>query len=209
MLPRERLRLFNMRDPEGRPMRPEEMPTVRALNGERLQGSSSVDELLRTFGSRDLELSVTAAPLVDDTGSITGGVAVLRDVTERRKLERQTQELARLLEATFDAMTDAVLVYDATGRIIRVNQAVNTLFGETDAATFAALSLEERSRALLAWDEAGRPIVGERRAVPRLLRGEILRGDSAADERIRTLDGRDVWTSFTGAPIRDANGAIT
>jgi signal transduction histidine kinase len=133
----------------------------------------------------------------------------LRETAERRKLEHQTQELARVLEVTFDAMSDAVLVYDRTGRIIRSNAAVDRILGRDGETHFASLSLEERSRALLAWDENGRPIVGDQRVVPRLLRGEILHGEISTDERVRTLDGREIWTSNSGAPIRDASGAIT
>jgi PAS domain S-box-containing protein len=208
-LPEDRLRLFAMRHPDGSPMGPDEIPTARAIRGERLLGSSNVDEWLRTYRSRDLQLSVTAAPLADDTGEITGAVAVLRDVTERRRLERQTKELADLLKTTFHAMNDAVMVYDRDGRVVRANQATLSLFGIDRDSNFGSLSMEERGRRLPAWDAAGREIPMDRRPAPRVLRGEILRGESEADERIRTLDGREIWTSCSGAPIRDANGTIT
>ncbi|HEX8036517.1 MAG TPA: PAS domain-containing sensor histidine kinase, partial [Ktedonobacterales bacterium] len=56
---------------------------------------------------RDLQVNISGAPLRDETGAIVGAIAVSRDVTERRLLERRTQEaldallaMARELVAT-------------------------------------------------------------------------------------------------------------
>src|ERR1700691_3317150 len=44
-------------------------------------------------------LEVTARPLKDNQGNLWGGVAVLRDITERKTAEREVQALNQTLEA--------------------------------------------------------------------------------------------------------------
>jgi len=42
----------------------------------------------------------------------------------------------------------------------------------------------------------------------RVLKGEVLRGSSAADILLRTVDGQDIVLNASGAPVRDAEGNI-
>jgi PAS domain S-box-containing protein len=84
--------LQDMRHPDGRPMAPEELPIHRALAGE-----TFTDVEVRQ-GDRDGQerlLSVHGAPVRDESGRIILGVVVVRDITRRR---RQEKELAWLLE---------------------------------------------------------------------------------------------------------------
>lgn len=54
---------------------------------------------MRTPDGRVVQFNVSGGPLRDEDGSIVGAVAVYRDVTERRRLERRTHEtLDALLE---------------------------------------------------------------------------------------------------------------
>jgi len=78
-------------------------PLFRVLQGEVLTGASATDLMVRTADGQDLELSVSGSPLRDAQGRITGAVCVVRDVTERRRLERRTHDaltaLLRMAEA--------------------------------------------------------------------------------------------------------------
>lgn len=96
-----------------------ELPLVRAINGEAVN-----DELLliRNGGaSKEVWLSVNARPLRDDAGFLKGGVAVFRDITERKRTEealRVTQERIRLL---VNKANDIIYRTDASGRFTFVN----------------------------------------------------------------------------------------
>jgi PAS domain-containing protein len=76
------------RTPSGLPLALEDVPLIRALNGEAVQG---VDMLVKTSGG-DVLLSTRARPVDDHRGRRRGAVAVLEDVTEQRAREARTRD---------------------------------------------------------------------------------------------------------------------
>jgi PAS domain S-box-containing protein len=112
------------------PYPPKELPLVKAIHGE------SVNEELVFVRSRNAHrerwLSVNARPLHDDMGRIKGGVAVFRDITERRATEealRKTQEQYRLLVTEAN---DIIYRTDATGRFTFVNPVATRIMKYTE-----------------------------------------------------------------------------
>jgi PAS domain S-box-containing protein len=57
---------------------------------------TNYETALRTPDGRHRETSSSIAPLRDATGAVSGGVAVVRDVTEHRRAERTLEQAARL-----------------------------------------------------------------------------------------------------------------
>ena len=84
---------------DGRPIASEEWPGARAvLRGEVVEGE--VIEIVQAAapGARGRRLTVwiSAAPVRDDEGRVTGGVVVFRDITAERRIEQQLQDAQRL-----------------------------------------------------------------------------------------------------------------
>jgi PAS domain-containing protein len=71
------------RTPSGMPLAREDLPPVRALDGETVRG---VDVRV-TIGDHDALLCVTATPVNDEKGRRRGAVLTLADVTEERAAE--------------------------------------------------------------------------------------------------------------------------
>ncbi len=95
----ERIALLKTRDKSGQPFPPERSPLTRALQGEVVSDARSEDMIITSLDGHERHLSATAAPIWDTQGRPSGAVFVYRDVTERRRLERQTQDaLNALLE---------------------------------------------------------------------------------------------------------------
>jgi signal transduction histidine kinase/putative methionine-R-sulfoxide reductase with GAF domain len=95
----DRARLIQMRDAATGELLPsEKTPVGRALRGE-VVGGSGGDVRLKAFDGRELEVNCSAAPLREPNGQISGAVLVLRDVTERKQLERDREEARARAEA--------------------------------------------------------------------------------------------------------------
>ncbi|MHB0977025.1 MAG: GAF domain-containing protein [Candidatus Aquicultorales bacterium] len=81
--------------PEGNPVKPEDIPSSRALEGERVSGFELV---MGARKGRSRILSVSAAPYHDRQGRIAGAAIIFRDVTERRRAEQDLQRRNRELQ---------------------------------------------------------------------------------------------------------------
>jgi PAS domain S-box-containing protein len=93
LLPLEqRVATLQARDEFGQELSPEQFPAARVLRGEVLNGANSPDMVLPITEGGSLQLNMSGGPIRDASGQQLGAVLVARDVTERRRLERRTQE---------------------------------------------------------------------------------------------------------------------
>ncbi|HEY7355923.1 MAG TPA: ATP-binding protein [Ktedonobacterales bacterium] len=113
-------------DEQGRPFPPEAYPAIRVLRGEVLSGDNSVDMVLPTSGGGSLQLNLSGAPIKDARGQQVGAVVVARDVTERRRLERRTQEALEALLLMARALVEIPPTWDAADPLAR-NEAAQRL----------------------------------------------------------------------------------
>jgi PAS domain S-box-containing protein len=84
---------------DGRPIASEEWAGARAvLRGEVVEGEviEIVQAGRRGTEGRRLTVWISAAPIRDDDGRITGGVVIFRDITAERRIEQQLRDAQRL-----------------------------------------------------------------------------------------------------------------
>lgn len=88
----------------------QEWPFARILRGEVLSGSHAQDLRLDLHTGKSVIVSVAGAPVRDAWGYIVAAVCICREVTERRALEQQKQEMldAILAMASILVGTDAI-----------------------------------------------------------------------------------------------------
>jgi PAS domain S-box-containing protein len=205
----ERLALFAARDTQGRPLRPDEGPVPRALRGEVVSGAETMDLLSRTLDGREIELSVSAAPLRNQDGQVTGAVATFRDQTERNWLERNNADQAAQLDRIFEGITDGLVVYNAQGQVVRSNAAARRVLGLDDAPNgYAEMGAPDRAVLYEAFDEQGRRLAPEDWPLIRVLRGHAGTGADGRDIRLRALTGRAVDLHTSAAPLHDGEGRL-
>jgi len=168
-------------------------------------------------------------PLRNEQGDIDGLLLSAMEVTEQVQARRRVEELNRQLEAekdalrqakqeaearaaelsaTFEAMTEGVIVCDARGEIRYTNSAYRSLLALEEDADSSVLQLDHRFEWLALRDLEGRPLPKEQLATLRVLRGERLSGIHTVDHLCRTHKGEDIILNVGGAPIRDAAGRI-
>lgn len=82
----DRLSLSRHRDVDGRPLAASDLPSMRALRGEEVNGDYRI---LDTNTGEDRVVNYRAAPVRNAEGTITGSVVMSRDVTEDRAAAEQ------------------------------------------------------------------------------------------------------------------------
>ena len=110
------------------------------------------------------------------------------------------------LQDVLTSIQDPVFVTDESGAVVLTNQAGLDLLGVPDRQSL--------NRPLSDWaapyevrDAAGQALAVEDMPIGRALRGETF---SAMEARFRNLrDGSEIWTTVSGAPLRDSAGNIT
>ncbi|HVY62545.1 MAG TPA: ATP-binding protein, partial [Planctomycetota bacterium] len=115
--------------PDGRRIAPEEWPLSRSI----LRGEVVRDEEIeigRGDGTRGF-IRTASAPIRDEQGTITGGVVVFEDVTERRQSAARLARTHALLEALVKAVPLAVILLERTGVVRLWNPAAERIFGWT------------------------------------------------------------------------------
>jgi PAS domain S-box-containing protein len=109
--------------PDGRQRPPEQSPLLRSLQGEVVRGEEIMRHR-RTGVKRYRQYS--SAPTRDETGAITGAVAVVRDITE----QKQAEEGMRRYELLSEHSKDIVLfIRRKDGRILEANTAAVKAYG--------------------------------------------------------------------------------
>jgi PAS domain S-box-containing protein len=72
-------------------------------------------------------IEIKASPLLDSSGNIVAGIEVVRDITERKRIEESLLESETRYRMLFESAGDAIFILDAegdhSGRIVAANQA--------------------------------------------------------------------------------------
>jgi diguanylate cyclase (GGDEF)-like protein/PAS domain S-box-containing protein len=145
------------------------------------------------FTSRGLTFEVTAVPVRGAGGEVESALAVVRDVTKRRRADVDQARLAAVVAGS----DDAILAKDLNGLITDWNAAAERMYGYSSEQAI------------------GRPVAmlvpPERRDEDLVLLKRVLNGervDHFETERVRR-DGSHVPVSLTVSAVRNADGAIT
>ena len=112
----------------------EELPLTKALRSE---STDDVEIFVRNEERPDgIYVSMSGRPLRDQSGELSGGTIVFRDVTEARQAQRNLERTYRLLyehrqttDAVFESMSDGVLVFDTVGKLVFANRGASRMVG--------------------------------------------------------------------------------
>lgn len=100
----------------------------RVLRGEALSG---LEVRRRRKDGSLLDVGLSTAPLHDATGAVTGTLAMLEEIGERKRGEEAQRDSERRIRAMAESAIDAIVSADGSGRITFVNAATGALFGYT------------------------------------------------------------------------------
>ena len=156
-------------------------------------------ELRRKDGGRAVFL-VSAAPMRDDAGAVTGSFAAFTDITERKEAERalhESEAALRRLGAAIAQSSDSIVVTDTSGRVLYANPATEALTGVRlealvgrDLRTLGRSAQHDPDFYRQLWDG--------------VLGGEVWRGHLHHQRE----DGSEYETDTTISPVRDEQGVV-
>ena len=177
--------------PDGRLLPHDECPMAVTLKeGHPVRGVEAIAE--RPDGTR-VPFLPYPTPLRDATGQLVGAINLLVDLTERRRAEVESAQLAAIVASSDDAIISKTL----EGRVTSWNEGASRIFG---------------------WEASemiGQPILRiippelhdeEVEILARLRRGERI---EHFDTVRLAKDGRRVDISLVVSPIRDSSGRVT
>jgi PAS domain S-box-containing protein len=80
---------------------------------------------------RDKWFHIVKQKIVDEKGNIVGIVAVIRDITERKRMEEQLKAAATEWRMTFDSASELIIMLDIERKIIKANLATARFLGKS------------------------------------------------------------------------------
>ena len=156
-----------------------------------------------------IDIELIAANHLDD--SIGGIVVHIRDVTERKALEERAREAERRHATIIDSLVDGVMMVDADGVVVRLNEAFVAMFGvPTDLMLGRRLvEIHELSRSIgvVTTNADGREV--EPTDHPLLKSLATGRRFTGVVHGIRRDGDPPVWIRINSQPIVDESGTVT
>lgn len=144
--------------PDGRPVPPDLLPSARALRGQTVKGFQHL--MANPATRRKMLVSVTAMPIEDARGDVTGSIAAIVETESLTRPEPAPVETIEAPVATsdpltrrvFEAASSALVVIDADGRIREANRTALDVLDVADELTGRPfvdvfMDAEERSAA--------------------------------------------------------------
>jgi diguanylate cyclase (GGDEF)-like protein/PAS domain S-box-containing protein len=177
---------YDFLDPEQAALARESMQRRRALVAELREA-----RLTRKDGSL-LYVLTEASPLVDERGEYVGALAMVTDITERRRSQMQLALLAAVVESS----SDAVIACSLDGAVRSWNPAAERMFGYS-AKEMAGRAL---STILPSGDESLLTLVDS-----------AARGEFAGPVEIDTTakDGSSIPAELTAFPVNSGGGRVS
>ncbi|HPQ76082.1 MAG TPA: PAS domain S-box protein [Methanoregulaceae archaeon] len=115
--------------PDGTPRPIDEAPPLRALAGEVITG---MEEIIRTPATGQLRYrQVSSSPVRDVSGTITGAVTVVRDMTDVKEAEAKVRESNERFTLVAKATRDTIWDWDLVTDDHWWNEGIQAVFGYT------------------------------------------------------------------------------
>ncbi len=146
-----------------------------------------------------------STPLLAD-GHPVGAVGVARDVTERRRIERDLQQSRDQLATILTSIAEGIVVQDAAGRLLYANDAAAQIAGFRSGAEMTQVSVADLVARLEILDEFGNPFPLDKMPGRLALNGEH---PPAALTLFRMQDtGEERWQRIHAAPVFSQAGEV-
>ena len=167
-------------------------------------GESGECELVWRRRSGDLfPVMASASPLFDEAGRVTGGVRIIRDLTDPLSLEAVRRTSEARSRSIVEGMHEGVVLQGVDGQITAANPAAERILGLTGDQLRGRTSLDPRWRSI---HEDGSAFPGEDHPAMVALRTGAAQRNVVMG--IHTPDSRLRWIRISAEPVVGAGGTL-
>lgn len=184
-------------DLDGNLLQYEDLPVIRALNGEKIK------EFRFTCHRPDgiHHFNVSASPIYNRNGNIENVICCFHNVTEQLNKDELIKAQKEELELIIENMSDSLIVFDKHGNITKLNEAArDTPFLKNSSMKKPDDILEN----FQCYDEYGRLISKEDSIISRVLKGERFSEQKMAIK----IDNSLINAEINATPIYNDKGAF-
>ncbi len=193
---------------DGTPTPTSNLPLVRAMHGESVD---DVELLLRNRQRPEgVYISVNARPMYGESGALSGGVIVFRDITQLKKTEFQLRETAdrmkaqsHTMETIFNSISDGVVVADTNGKFTIFNPSAERIVG---MGMVDADPSQWTDRYGIFFPDGATPVPMEQLPLVQAIRGRDSNNMDIFIRNPKTPEG--VFIRVSGRPIRNDAGKL-
>ena len=151
----------------------------------------------------EVSILLNASVVRDTADRPLYGVALIQDITPRKRAEAGLRDQTLLLESILEQLADAVVVVDRAGQFLVFNQAARKLHG-LDAADIPAAAWSRRYGMFL--PDTVTPFPADQLPLARALGGEAVDAIEVYVKNVET--GAGSWVSVNGRPLRSHDGEL-
>ncbi len=177
-----------------------------ALLVERMLAGGAVERMETEYATRDgsvLTVSLVISPINARTGALVGVAAIVRDRTAQSLAAGELQASDELYRSVVEALNDGVVLQDASGRIVTVNESAERILRRDKSELIGHSSLlggdSDRSIVRLLHEDGTPFLQSEKPAIVSLRTGEPQVGAIVGIER---GDGSLSWLSINSRALR-------
>jgi len=177
---------------------PEEFTFLRKNTEDRKKGlSGHYETRLRRRDGRIIDVLVSASPLTSKDGSYIETMAVVMDITERKRAEEAVKESEERFRNVFESAPIGMVLTDLDGKPIMVNRSFLDMLGysQDEFLTNKITDIIHRE------DQTE-----IRQMINRWIQGDVENENPHMEERYLHSDGHVVWGETSVALLRDALG---
>lgn len=174
----------------------EEDILYRLRNGQRIQ---HLETVRISKDHRRIDVSVSTSPVIDSKGHIIGAAKIVRDITEKKKNERELEESHGLMRVIFEESFHFMGILKPDGTTIKINSVALSFIDAKESDILNKPFWEAPW-----WDHSNALKDKIHDAIKEAEKGVLVRFDTT----LANADGETVILDFSLKPVKDKNGKI-